>query len=229
MRKGIFIETENVNRFESVMRQALDTEKGRPGMVCVYSAAGLGKTLAAERHYAQHGGAYVRVWEDWTQQAMLQAICFELTGTRPHGADRCKWAIVEALADNRRVIYVDEADRLNIRRIEDLRDIYVYTGTPIVLIGELGLPTTLAGRARVDDRIPSEYRVEFTGISSTDVMLYAQESAGLSLTPEACAQVAKATKGNFRRVHNMMLSLEQAALAAETVEINAEMVRGLRA
>lgn len=229
MQKGIFIQTENVARFRTVMRQALDTERGRPGMVCVYSAAGLGKTLAAEQHYAQHGGAYVRVWEDWTQQAFLQAICFELTGTRPHGADRCKWAICDALADNRRVIYVDEADRLNIRRIEDLRDIYVYTGAPIVLIGEAGLPTMLSARARVDDRIPSEYRVEFTGISSTDVMLFAQEAAGLSLSPEAAALVAKTTKGNFRRVHNLVLSLEQAATAVDTMEVDAEMVRRVRA
>lgn len=211
------------------MRQALDTERGRPGMVCVYSAAGLGKSLAAERHYAQHGGAYVRVWEDWTQQAFLQAICFELTGSRPHGADRCKWAICEALADNRRVIYVDEADRLSIKRIEDLRDIYVYTGAPIVLIGEMGLPTMLSGRARVDDRIPGEYRVEFSGITPTDVLLYAQDAAGLSMSPEACALVAKATKGNFRRVHNMLLSLEQAAMAAEIVEVDADMVKRVRA
>jgi len=229
VKKGIFIETENVSRFEAVMRQALDTERGRPGMVCVYSAAGLGKTLAAERHYAQHGGAYVRVWEDWSQQAFLQAIAFELTGSRPHGSDRCKWAICEALADNRRVIYVDEADRLNIKRIEDLRDIYVYTGVPIVLIGELGLPTMLSARARVDDRIPGEYRVEFTGISATDVMLYAQEAAGLDLSPEASAMVAKGTKGNFRRIHNVLLSLEQAALAADTVEVDADMVKRVRA
>lgn len=229
MKKGIFIETENVSRFEAVMRQALDTERGRPGMVCVYSAAGLGKTLAAERHYAQHGGAYVRVWEDWSQMAFLQAIAFELTGARPHGADRCKWAICEALADNRRVVYVDEADRLSIKRIEDLRDIYVYTGAPIVLIGEMGLPTMLSGRARVDDRIPGEYRIEFGGITPTDVMLYAQEAAGLTMSPEACALVAKATKGNFRRVHNLLLSLEQAALAAETAEIDADMVKRVRA
>lgn len=211
------------------MRQALDTERGRPGMVCVWGSAGLGKTLAAEQHYAQFGGAYVRVWEDWTQQAFLQAIAYELMGGRPHGADRCKRAICEALADDRRVIYVDEADRLNIKRIEDLRDIYVYTGVPIVLIGEMGLPTMLSGRARVDDRIPAEYRLEFAGITATDVMMYAQDAAGLSLSPEACALAAKITKGNFRRVHNMLLSLEQAALAAETVEIDANMVRGLRA
>ncbi len=228
MRKGIFIETENVIRFRAVMRQALDTERGRPGMVCVWGAAGLGKTLAAEQHYAQHGGAYVRVWEDWTQQAMLQAICYELTGARPHGADRCKWAIVEALREQPRVIYVDEADRLHIKRIEDLRDIYVYTGTPIVLIGEPGLPVKLTARDRVDDRIPDELRVDFQGITPTDVLLYAQEAAGLTLTPEACALVAKTTKGNFRRVHNMLLSLEQAAAAAETAEVDAAMVRGLR-
>lgn len=169
------------------------------------------------------------MWENWSQQAFLQAICFELTGARPHGADRCKWAICEALEEERKPIYVDEADRLNIRRIEDLRDIYVYTGAPIVLIGETGLPTMLAGRARVDDRIPAEYRMEFAGISPTDVMLYAQEAAGLTLSPEACALVSKMTKGNFRRTHNMLLSLEQAALAADTVDVDAAMVRRVRA
>lgn len=56
MKKGIFIETENVQRFDAIMHQALDTERGRPGMVCVYSPAGLGKTLAAERHHAHNGG-----------------------------------------------------------------------------------------------------------------------------------------------------------------------------
>ncbi len=229
MKKGIFIETENVSRFENVMRQALDTERGRPGMVCVYSAAGLGKTLAAERHYARHGGAYVRVWEGWSQQAFMQAVCYELTGMRPHGADRCKWAICEALEKERRTIYVDEADRLNIRRIEDLRDIYVYTGATIVLIGEAGLPTMLSGRARVDDRIPGEYRVEFGGITPTDVMLYAQEAAGLSLSPEACALVAKNTRGNFRHVHNLLLSIEQAALAADTIDVGAALVKQVRA
>lgn len=211
------------------MRQALDTERGRPGMVCVWGSAGLGKTLAAEQHYAQFGGAYVRVWEDWTQQAFLQAIAYELMGGRPHGADRCKRAICEALADDRRVIYVDEADRLNIKRIEDLRDIYVYTGVPIVLIGEMGLPTMLSSRARVDDRIPAEYRLEFAGITATDVMMYAQDAAGLSLSPEACALVAKGTKGNFRRIHNVLLSLEQVALAAETAEVDADMVKRVRA
>lgn len=229
MRNGVFIETENVSKFGRVMRQALDTEKGRPGMVAVWGAAGLGKTLAAEQYYAHHGGAYVRVWEDWTQQAMLQAVCYELTGTRPHGGNRCKWAICEALADSRRVIYVDEADRLNIRRIEDLRDIYVYTGVPIVLIGEQTLPTKLAALSRVDDRIPAEYRVEFGGITSADVMMYAQDAAGLALSPEASAYVAKATKGNFRRVHNMLLSLEQVAAAADTVDVDADMAKRVRA
>lgn len=38
-------------------------------------------------------------------------------------ADRCKQAVVELLERDRKPVFVDEADRLAIGRIEDLRDI----------------------------------------------------------------------------------------------------------
>ncbi|MGE4297564.1 MAG: AAA family ATPase [Desulfovibrionaceae bacterium] len=230
MKKGVFIETGNVTRMRTVMRQSLDTERGRPGMVAVWGAAGLGKTLTAQQCYAEHGGVYLRAWEDWSQSGMLQSVCESLGGGTPHGSQRCKRAIIKLLDDEPgQVIFMDEADRLAIKRIEDLRDIYDCTGTPIVLIGEPGLPVKLDARERIGGRIPDEYRVAFEKITATDILLYAQEAAGLSLTPEACALLAQRSQGVFRKAHNMLLSLEQAAAAAETHEVDAAMVRGVRA
>jgi len=230
MKRGVFIETDNVTRFRKAVALAEDTDDGRPGMLMAFGAAGLGKTLAARNSHAEGGGFYLRAWEGWSQHAFLQALCFEVTGSRPHGANRCKVRIIEALGgivDGPRTIYMDEADRLDIRRLEDLRDIHDETGAPIVLIGEMGLPARCAARSRIDDRIPAEYRIKFEPITPRDISLYALEAAGLKLVGRAAAEVHRLTRGNFRRVHNLVLSLEQMARAAETSKVDEAMVKRL--
>ena len=58
--------------------------------------------------------------------------------------------------------------------------------------------------------------------------MYALEAASLSLTPEACTVIHTATRGNFRRVHNALLSIESAARAAGTNEVDAALARTVR-
>lgn len=226
MKSDVFIETGNVQKFRKAVSTAEDTEKGRPGMVAVWGEAGSGKTRAAQAMYANKG-VYLRALEGITQAAFLQALCYEVRGSRPHSAYRCKTEIISRLEEARTVIYVDEADRLDIRRIEDLRDIYDLTGCPVVLIGEQGLPVKLEARSRIIDRIPEELRVSFGKIERQDVAIFALEAAELTLSPEACALVHGETKGNFRRTHNLLLSLESAARAAGTGEVSADMVRAV--
>ena len=227
MNRGVFLETDNVSRLRNAVDLAENVDKGRPGMVMAYGETGRGKTMAAKNTYAINGGVYVRAWEDWTQAAFLEAICFEVCESRPRAANKSKRLIIEALEERRRSIYVDEADRLSVRRIEDLRDIHDETGAPIILIGELGLPSLIKARGRINDRIPAGYRIKFEGINAQDVSLYALEAAGLNLEAAAAVAVQKQTKGNFRRVHNAVVSLEQMAKAAQTRDIDAAMIREL--
>ena len=227
MKKGVFVETNNVTAFRAAVGLAEDTEHGRPGMMMAYGEAGRGKTLAAMNAYAEIGGVYLRVWENWTQAAFLQALCFEVDGSRPHGANRCKVRIMEALGDAPRTIYIDEADRLPTGRLEDLRDIHDETGCPICLIGELGLPARVRARTRINDRIPRELRILFEPISTRDISIYAQEAADLELASEACKVVHRLSKGNFRRAHNLILSLEQMAKAAQTGHVDGAMAQRL--
>lgn len=222
--KKVFIETQNVQRLRRIITSALDTEKGRPGMVAVWGEAGSGKTIAAQALYV-NSGYYLRAMESVTQCAFLQDLCYEVKGSRPRSAAACKREIIAALDGDRQAIFVDEADRLNFHRIEDLRDIYDMTGAPIVLIGEQGLPTLLEARSRIIDRIPNEFRLPFAKIEPADVAMYALEAAILSLTPEACTVIHTATRGNFRRVHNALLSIESAARAAGTNEVDAALAR----
>ena len=220
--KSVFVETENVTRFRSAMRNLEDTEKGQPGLCVCSGQAGRGKTFAAENYHAENGGIFLRVWQDWTQTAFLQALCWEVKGERPNSANRCKLAIMEALDKDRQTLIIDEADRLNVKRIEDLRDIHDQSGAPIVLIGEAGLHPLLSSRRRIWSRVTQE--VTFGEVSEMDILNYAARAAGLKMAPDAAKIIKKKSGGDFRLVHNLMLKVDQAARVAQAQVVTAEMV-----
>lgn len=225
MKKDVFIETHCVTALRDAVMSALAEGEGQPAMVMASGEAGTGKTRAARTLYAQSGGVYLRALEAMSQNAFLQEIAFELAGLRPHGVARAKREIVSRLRDDPCPIYIDEADRLHISRLEDLRDIHDVTGSPVVMIGETALPARLTARARINDRIPGAYRVAFDAITPGDVLAFAAQAAGLRLSPEALALVYKETRGNFRRVHNAIQILEAAAKTAGVHDVSAELCR----
>ena len=224
--KQVFIETGNVTALSRALTVLEDTHRGDPGICLVRGRAGRGKTAAAMNHHAIHGGLFLRAWEDWTQQAFLQALCFEVKGTRPHGCDRCKREIMEALSLERRTIIIDEADRLKPGRLEDLRDIHDVGGAPVVLIGEEGLYPMISARRRTWSRVTQD--VEFLPINQEDILLYASLAAGLTVSPEAAGIIRKQTDGDFRLVHNTVRFLEQAARARQSRDVDGDMIRGLK-
>lgn len=227
MRRDIVVETSQVTALREAVASALGAGPGFPAMVMAYGEAGTGKTVSARMLYVELGGYYLRALEGVTQAAFLQDLCFEVDGSRPHGSARSKAAILQRLEDEPAPIFIDEADRLHVSRLEDLRDIHDITGSPVILIGELGLPTRVSARARINDRIPAAFRVSFGPVTRTDIMMYATKAASLTLTPEAGNTVFEHTRGNFRRVHNALLSLENAAKAAGTGQVGADMVRAV--
>ncbi|EMG37331.1 AAA domain containing protein [Desulfocurvibacter africanus PCS] len=183
-----------------------DTAKGLPGLMAVRGRAGRGKTAAAVNAYSTGGGVFLRVWEGMTQAAFLSRLCHEVCELSPVQAARSKMEIVRSLEGNPRVVFVDEADRLPMPRLEDLRDIHDETGCPIVLVGEEGLYAKLNALRRLWSRVTQH--VEFGPVSEDDILVYAAEAAGLRLSPEACHELVRASEGDFRLVHNLMIQLE---------------------
>ena len=117
MRETI-IETEAMGRFDSAVDEVMDAERGFSGFVLAYGQAGRGKSVAADRYHCTRGGAYVRVWQGWSQTAFLQRLMFEVRGTNEdmprHTGNRCKEFIVKLLEKKRQPLFIDEADRLQI-------------------------------------------------------------------------------------------------------------------
>jgi DNA transposition AAA+ family ATPase len=224
--RDVFIETEAVGLFRSAVDTMVDANKGLSGFVLAWGQAGRGKTMAASNYYTERGGIYLRVWQDWTQAAFLQRLLHEARGANgdvpTHNCNRCKTMIVDILEKVMQPIFVDEADRLHVGRLEDLRDIHEATGVPVVLIGEEDLMGLLAKRRRIWSRVTHE--VQFGPIRHEEIMLYALRAAGLSVPPDVCGMMATRAEGDFRLVRNMLLQLEQVAKVRETSEVDKDML-----
>lgn len=224
--RDVIIPTDATARFNEAVDTVVEGGRGTSGFILAHGQAGRGKSVAADQYHYQRGGAYVRVWEGWTQAAFLRRVLFEVRGKNSDlpfiSADRAKQAIIELLDRDRKPIFVDEAVRLAIGRIEDLRDILEMTGAPIILIGEEAIFGLLAERRRVWSRVAHE--VEFGPISPAEVAVYAMKAAGLDIPAELCKRIAERAEGDFRLVRNMMLLLEKAAKAAENFSVDAPML-----
>ncbi len=215
--KDVIVETDAMSRFNAAVDEVVDAGRNLSGFILAHGQAGRGKSVAADSYHYARGGAYVRVWEGWSQTAFLQRLLFEVRGKNMdmprHTGNRCKEFAVQILAENPQPIFIDEADRLSIGRIEDLRDIHEMTGAPIILIGEESIFGLLHERRRIWSRVAHE--VEFGPISPAEVGIYAMQAAGLDIPAELCARLAQKAEGDFRLVRNMMLLLEKAARASE--------------
>jgi len=225
MRETI-IETEAMSRFDNAVDEVTGAGRALSGFVLAYGQAGRGKSVAADRYHYQRGGAYVRVWQNWSQTSFLQRLLFEVRGKNTdmprHTGNRCKELIVQLLQDERKPLFIDEADRLRIDRIEDLRDIHEMTGAPVILIGEEGIFGLLSERRRIWSRIA--YEVEFGPISPAEVALYAMQAAGLEVPLQLASEIAQKTEGDFRLVRNMCLLLEKSAKASGCFSVDKKML-----
>ena len=102
MRETI-IETGAMTRFDNVVDEVVGAGRNLSGFVLAYGQAGRGKSVAADRYHIQRGGAYVRVWQGWSQTSFLQRLLFEVRGKNMdmprHTGNRCKELIVSLLEE----------------------------------------------------------------------------------------------------------------------------------
>lgn len=211
MRRDVFISTDNVSEFARKVGYLENPDSGESGFVLVRGQAGRGKTETTRNYQSVNGGIFLRVMQGVTQTAFLQDLCAEVVDERPRSAAACKRRLIDALVDYEQTLFIDEADRLHIDRIEDLRDIHDETGVTVVLIGETGINGLLSKRRRIWSRV--KQIVDFGPVGEEDVALLGEEAAGLIIGPEACARIVAQGEGDFRLVWSLIADLERAAKA----------------
>lgn len=262
MRKGSalaapgFVETKEYRRFA----EFCDACRRYRYIGLCYGPPGVGKTLSA-RHYAQWEtiGACVEDIPQGTVPAVASA-CHTVVYTPPvETAPRRIAAAIEDLVagleyaallvrqptarwsprflagTRTELIIIDEADRLRMLGLEQVRDLYDRRGFGVVLIGMPGIEKRLARSPQLYSRVGFVH--PFRPLSAEEVTFIRTrqwQRLGLDLSlddftdAEALAAVIRITGGNFRLLHRLLTQVERILQINELRAVTAEVVEAAR-
>ncbi len=226
-----------------------------------YGPPGVGKTLST-RYYAQWEQLEPRLrdpfWAKAPPAALLERATLVYTPTvanAPTVVERqlrflCQsltWALDEAIppedgAPRRGVdryraelIVVDEADRLKMQTLEQLRDLYDRNGLGLVLIGMPGIEKRLARYPQLYSRVGFVH--QYRTLSPEEmrfILVHKWEQLGLALNPDdftdaaAIAAIARTTGGNFRLIQRLFTQIERILQINDLKLITKEVVEAAR-
>jgi DNA transposition AAA+ family ATPase len=120
-----------------------------------------------------------------------------------------------AVLDPTTLIIVDEADRLSMNSLEQLRSIFDKSGLGMVLIGMPGIEKRVARYPQFFSRIGFVH--EFRALSDADIQVLLEQRwapAGINLpdaspNPEVIAAIIRLTRGNFRLLVRLLTQMER--------------------
>jgi hypothetical protein len=137
----------------------LNADAGKGAIMCVHGGVGLGKTFAVNSHLddlAPHTTLRIKVGSAKIQA--LRAALYkklDLPGEAPHNSTRCETLLKEALSETPRVLVVDEAQWLDTRAFEFIRELWDDEDTrlAVVLVGAETCYQKIKNRPALDSRI----------------------------------------------------------------------------
>jgi DNA transposition AAA+ family ATPase len=133
------------------------------------------------------------------------------------------------------LILIDEADRLKVQALEQVRDIYDRMNVGMVLIGMPGLEKRLARYPQLYSRVGFVH--PFRLLSSVELQRILQQKwqeLGLTFAPDdledaqAQAAVARITNGNFRLIQRLFSQIQRIMEINHLTQITEEVVQAAR-
>ena len=217
--KKVFVKTNNVKRFITMMNNLQNRAEGVPGMGLVYGEPGLGKTQTINWWAFKNNAILVRCTQLMTARWLLNEIMDEMGEVNCGRLADCFKIIIRNLLTEPQVIIVDEVDYLAIdsRAIETLRDIHDKTNVPIVLVGMGTANKRLQRHKHLYDRLLEI--IKFEPFSKQDISSIIDQLSEVSFTD--CAKKLLCTRTNrFRQLVKTISKAEQVAKSNGIKEID---------
>lgn len=214
--KKVFVKTNNVKRFITMMNNLQNRPEGVPAMGLVYGEPGLGKTQTINWWAFKNDAILVRCTQLMTAKWLLNEILDYMTEIKPYYTSDCFNAVVRNLILNPKVLIVDEIDYLTIdsKAIETLRDIHDKTNVPVILVGMTSANSRLKKFSHLYDRI-SEI-VKFEKFSKADIKTIVSELSEIEVTDCAIKYIYL----NLNRFRQIVKTINKAEILAKANGLN---------
>ncbi|WPN56660.1 AAA family ATPase [Pseudomonas sp. P9_31] len=144
----------NVGLLSAAIERTHSRPMGLPGLVVMYGASGLGKSVGAAFAANLHRAYYVECRDTWSKKAFLQAILREMSIAPGQTLSIMVDQVAEQLSRSGRPLLIDDVQYLLEKAVANvLTDIYNASQGTIVLIGEERVPSSLAKLERLHNRV----------------------------------------------------------------------------
>ena len=214
--KKVFVKTNNVKRFITMMNNLQNRAEGVPGMALVYGEPGLGKTQTINWWAFKNSAILVRCTQLMSARWLLSEILEEMGEIYGYKISDCFKLVVRNLLVNPQIIIIDEVDYLTVdsRAVETLRDIHDKTNVPIVLVGTINAKSRLKKFNHLYDRL-SEI-VKFEKFSKNDIKTIVQELSEVEMTDCAIRYIYT----NLNRFRQIVKVINKAEIIAKANGLN---------
>jgi len=219
----------NINKFNEAIGSLMSKTTGNANFGLVYGEPGLGKTETIINRSAKDGHPMIRAKRAWSIRWMLTELSDAL-GLPVSGRTQVLYGqIKDELMRREIVVYIDELDHVisNKDLIETLRDLSDESGAKIVLIGMQDVSNELKRYPVLESRISAT--VKFAPLTEIDVATVIQAA----LPPkgdgehdrDALRMIHNLTKGNFRRLSDLIDKLSTQMKVKKTGHLTLGLVR----
>lgn len=211
--KKVFVKTNNVKRFITMMNNLQNRAEGFPGMGLVYGEPGLGKTQAIKWWAFKNDAILIRCNQMMSARWLLKEILDYMSEIKPYSISDSFDEVIRDLILTPRVLIVDEVDYLTMdknKSIEILRDIHDKTNIPVVLVGMTNAHSRLKKFSHLYDRL-SEI-VKFERFSKSDIKTIVKELSEIEMT-DCAIKYIYSNLNRFRQIVKVINKAETIAKA----------------
>lgn len=201
----------NVVRLQTLAVRLQNRAHGLPGIGCLFSPAGYGKSTAGIFVTNSMRACHIQALPFGGTKGLLTMIVTELGVQPARTVSDLFLQAADRLQKTNRILIIDEADQiLTDRTIEMLRLLHDTTEVPLILMGEELLPQKLKRWERVHSRILSWVAAEPATLEDVGFLapIYAPQ---VSIDAELRQAVLEASRGSIRNASTNLAYMSEFA------------------